>query len=55
MTKEGKAIIVASRWTLMRDKDGQPKSILTVNTNITEKKLLESQFLRAQRQQSKQL
>ena len=52
ITKEGKAIIVASRWTLMRDKDGQPKSILTVNTNITEKKLLESKFLRAQRLES---
>lgn len=52
ITKEGKAIIVASRWTLMRDKDGQPKSILTVNTDITEKKLLESQFLRAQRLES---
>ncbi len=52
ITKEGKEIIVASRWTLMRDKDGQPKSILTVNTDITEKKLLESQFLRAQRLES---
>ncbi|MBW4433421.1 MAG: response regulator [Pelatocladus maniniholoensis HA4357-MV3] len=52
ITKEGKAIIVASRWTLMRDQDGQPKSILTVNTDITEKKLLESQFLRAQRLES---
>ncbi|TBR61243.1 hybrid sensor histidine kinase/response regulator [Westiellopsis prolifica IICB1] len=52
ITKEGKAIIVASRWTLMRDQNGQPKSILTVNTDITEKKLLESQFLRAQRLES---
>ncbi|WP_026735778.1 ATP-binding response regulator [Fischerella sp. PCC 9605] len=52
ITKEGKAIIVASRWTLMRDKDGKPKSILTVNTDITEKKQLESQFLRAQRLES---
>jgi PAS domain S-box-containing protein len=52
ITKDGKAIIVASRWTLMRDQDGQPKSILTVNTDITEKKLLESQFLRAQRLES---
>ncbi|GAB1537813.1 response regulator [Scytonema sp. NUACC21] len=50
--KEGHTIIVASRWTLMRDKDGKPKSILTVNTDITEKKQLESQFLRAQRLES---
>ena len=50
--KEGKEIIVASRWTLMRDQHGQPKSILTVNTDITEKKQLEAQFLRAQRLES---
>jgi PAS domain S-box-containing protein len=52
VTKQGKEIIVASRWTLMRDEEGQPKSILTVNTDITEKKQLETQFLRAQRMES---
>ncbi|MBW4569858.1 MAG: response regulator [Tolypothrix carrinoi HA7290-LM1] len=52
VTKEGKEIIVASRWTLMRDHNDQPKSILTVNTDITEKKQLEAQFLRAQRLES---
>lgn len=52
VNKQGKEVIVASRWTLMRDRSGQPKSILTVNTDITEKKLLESQFLRAQRLES---
>ncbi|BAY36353.1 PAS/PAC sensor hybrid histidine kinase [Nostoc sp. NIES-2111] len=52
ITKDGKAIIVASRWNLMCDQDGQPRSILTVNTDITEKKQLESQFLRAQRLES---
>ncbi|MGH8000214.1 MAG: response regulator, partial [Brasilonema sp.] len=52
VTKEGKEIIVASRWTLMGEQDGQPKSILTVNTDITEKKQLEAQFLRAQRLES---
>src|SRR5919199_4298703 len=51
-TKEGKEIIVASRWTLVRDEHGQPKSILTVNTDITEKKQLEAQFLRTQRMDS---
>jgi two-component system cell cycle sensor histidine kinase/response regulator CckA len=51
-TKEGKEITVASRWTLVRDQDGQPQSILTVNTDITEKKQLETQFLRAQRLES---
>jgi PAS domain S-box-containing protein len=52
VTKEGKDIIVASRWTLVSDEDGQPKSILTVNTDITEKKQLEAQFLRTQRLES---
>jgi PAS domain S-box-containing protein len=52
VTKQGKDIIVSSRWTLMRDEQGQPKSILTVNTDITEKKQLETQFLRTQRMDS---
>lgn len=52
VNKQGKEIIVASRWTLMHDAQGQPKSILTVNTDITEKKQLESQFLRTQRLES---
>jgi len=50
--KEGKEIIVASRWTLVRDEDVKPKFILTVNTDITEKKQLEVQFLRVQRMES---
>src|ERR671933_232556 len=52
VTRQGKDIIVASRWTVVRDGEGQPKSILTVNTDITEKKQLEAQFLRAQRMES---
>ena len=52
VTRDGKEIVVASRWTLVCDKDGQPKSILTVNTDITEKKQLEAQFLRTQRLES---
>ena len=45
VTKSGKKIIVESRWTLMRDRLGQPKSILCVDTDITEKKQLATQFL----------
>jgi two-component system, cell cycle sensor histidine kinase and response regulator CckA len=52
VTKSGKEIIVASRWTLMHDDARQPKSILSVETNITEQKQLEAQFLRAQRLES---
>jgi two-component system cell cycle sensor histidine kinase/response regulator CckA len=50
--KDGTKIIVESRWTLVRDQHGKPKSILTVNTDITQKKELEAQFLRAQRLES---
>jgi two-component system cell cycle sensor histidine kinase/response regulator CckA len=51
VTKQGKEIIVASagHWCAMKE---QPKSILVVNTDITEKKQLEAQFLRAQRMES---
>ena len=52
VTKYGKEITVESRWTLVRDEQEQPKSFLTVNTDITEKKQLEIQFLRAQRMES---
>ncbi|MGJ3247456.1 MAG: PAS domain S-box protein [Elainellaceae cyanobacterium] len=49
VTKSGRAIIVASRWTLMKREPDTPKSILVVNTDITEAKQLEAQFYRAQR------
>jgi two-component system, cell cycle sensor histidine kinase and response regulator CckA len=51
-TKMGKEIIVAARWTLVRNETGEPKSILSVETDITEKKALEAQFLRVQRLES---
>jgi PAS domain S-box-containing protein len=51
-TQSGKAIIVMSRRSTMLDEAGKIKSILTVDTDITEKKQLESQFLRAQRLES---
>ena len=50
--RNGVEIIVESRWTLVRDENGQPKSILVINTDVTEKKRMESQFLRAQRMES---
>lgn len=52
VTKNGNKIIVESRWTLLRDEREKPKSILVFNTNITDKKQLESQFLRIQRIES---
>ncbi len=52
VTKEGREIIVESRWTLVRDSNGNPKSIFIINTDITEKKILEAHLLRAQRLES---
>jgi len=51
-TQDGKPLLLVSRWTLVRDEAGQPRSILAINTDITHQKLLEQQFLRAQRMES---
>ena len=51
-TKSNQAVISDSRWTLLRDDAGQPKSILTIETNITERKQMERQLLRTQRLES---
>lgn len=52
VNRDGQPLTVESRWTLVRDEDGNPKSMLTINTDITDKKKLEQQFLRAQRMES---
>ncbi|MEH2417254.1 hybrid sensor histidine kinase/response regulator [Nostoc sp.] len=51
-SKSGKKLIVESRWTLINHQHSQAKSILIVDIDITEKKQLEKQFLRAQRMES---
>lgn len=51
-TKDGKEIIAESRWTLVRDERGDPKSILVINTDVSDKRKIEAQFLRAQRMES---
>jgi two-component system, cell cycle sensor histidine kinase and response regulator CckA len=50
--RDASQITVMSRWALQRDKDGNPIAILEMNQDITEKKALESQVLRAQRMES---
>lgn len=52
VTRTSQKIIVESRYSLMWNAQGTPKSILVVNTDITEKKKLETQFLRTQRMES---
>lgn len=49
LTKTGKEIGVASHFYLIVATNGTPQSILIIDTDITKYKLLERQFLRAQR------
>jgi two-component system, cell cycle sensor histidine kinase and response regulator CckA len=51
-TRDGRKITVASRCTLIKDNAGQPKSLMFINTDVTEKKRLEQEFFRAQRAES---
>ncbi len=50
--RDGREITVEGRWTLLRDAAGQPRNILAINTDITEHRQLQQQFLRAQRLES---
>ncbi|MEO5714786.1 MAG: PAS domain S-box protein, partial [Luteolibacter sp.] len=52
LTKDGEMRTVEGHWSLVHDDLGKPKAILAINTDITERKHLEQQFLRAQRMES---
>lgn len=51
-TNSGKKLIIHSRWILMYDSAGLPLSIMSVDTDITEKKQLEIKLEQAQRLES---
>jgi PAS domain S-box-containing protein len=46
-TKSGREVVVESRWTLVMDERGLPAGKLVVNTDISEKKRLEAELVRA--------
>lgn len=50
--RSGSKLLLVSRWTLVRDELGKPRSILAINTDITLQRQMEQQFLRAQRMES---
>jgi two-component system cell cycle sensor histidine kinase/response regulator CckA len=52
LNRERHELIVESRWWPVRDKDGRAKSMLVINTDVTEKRRIEVQFMRAQRMES---
>jgi PAS domain S-box-containing protein len=51
-SRNGRSFLVHSRWTLVRDAEGVAQSILVIDSDITEQKELEAQFLHAQRMDS---
>jgi PAS domain S-box-containing protein len=50
--KDGRPIIVESRWTLVRNLNGEPDLVMSINTDVTERKKIDAQLLRAQRVES---
>jgi two-component system, cell cycle sensor histidine kinase and response regulator CckA len=52
ITKDKKELTVEVWSTLVRNSDGTPRSVLSINNDITEQKKLETQLLRAQRLES---
>jgi PAS domain S-box-containing protein len=51
-TKSGDTVLVESTWSLVMENDGRPRSILYIDTDVTERKKLETQLLRSQRMES---
>lgn len=51
-TKDGTPVDADSRWTLLRNDNGEPMHILAVHTDITSRKEYEARFLRTQRMES---
>ena len=52
LTRDKRELTIDARWTVINDRAGQPKSILAINTDVTERKKIEGQFMRAQRLES---
>jgi PAS domain S-box-containing protein len=52
LARPGTRIVVQSRWTLVRDRQGNPKNLLIIETDVTEAKRLQAQLIRAQRLES---
>jgi PAS domain S-box-containing protein len=50
--KSGDELIVDARWTMLRDARQEGGSILTIDSDITEKKRTQAHFLRSQRMES---
>jgi two-component system cell cycle sensor histidine kinase/response regulator CckA len=51
VNKAGKAVIVESHWSLVRSATGEPRAVLTINYEVTERKQIEAQSLHLQRRE----
>jgi two-component system, cell cycle sensor histidine kinase and response regulator CckA len=51
-SRGGDEVVVEARWILLRDARGTPTSILVTDTDVTERRRIEQQLLRAQRMES---
>ncbi len=51
-SRSGTILTLESRWTLLRDAAGRPKSILSIDADVSDRKRAEQQLLRAQRLES---
>jgi len=52
VARDGRRVVMECRWTLVRNDNGEPDSVLAINTDVTDRRDLEQQFLRAQRLES---
>ncbi|QOD93012.1 PAS domain-containing protein [Chryseoglobus sp. 28M-23] len=50
--RDGRSLVVDSRWQLVLDESGEPSAIFAVNSDITEQRKAEEARLRAQRMES---
>lgn len=51
-TKDGRDIQVEANWSWIKEPNHSENSILIINRDVTEKKILETQFIRGQRMES---
>lgn len=47
--KDGSTLTIDGTWSLMTDEDGNPDAILAINTNVSDRVLLEEQLRQSQR------
>ena len=50
--KDGREIVIQSHWSLIKDRADKPKAFLGISYDITDRKQIEAQLMRAQRMES---